>query len=217
MPFPAQFLRLQVEGQGVLQERWSWSLSIVPNFEGPGTITAPTSVPTAIANAVQTFHTSAPISSTAKLERVKLNLLDVQGRYVSQTTTVEHQYPTPIAGGTTFPAYPFLTAAVTLRTPRRRGPGSNGRFYPPYIAIDRPNTDGRWTVAQIQGLADAAATMINAINAATDGVVGVASEVGTGTFQPCTAVEVGRVADVQRRRKNKLLEEHVPAAVTVVP
>lgn len=214
MAYASPFCRLAVIGTGYGDEMWTWTLSLI---DPGGPWEAPTEVPAGIVSAVQTFHQSTLISKAAKLQSIKLNLIGEDGRYVDQDDTVVHDFPTPIAGGGNFNTAAFMTTAVTLDTEARRGYASKGRFYPPYIAM--PTEDnGQVPVASAQSLADQAATMINSINGDPFGwVVGVTSSVGGGAQRRVTGVRVGRVQDVQRRRKNRLLEAHVDSTVDIVP
>jgi hypothetical protein len=209
MPYASSFLRLQVFGTAYVDEEWSWSLS----FDHSGA--APTEVSMDVRNAVQGFHTGTWIHSTAKLTGIKLNEINTEGKYANPVT-VQHDFATPVAGGGSTNLFPpQIAAAVTLRTDRRRGPGSTGRFYIPNPAFAL-QADGRMNTSNAEALANAAGTMANALQTALGGApLIVASQGGSGVppaHVPVTRIDVGRVFDTQRRRRRDLPEDHVPGS-----
>lgn len=222
--YPGNFFRLVVEGAGYDPERWSWSLNLartgVPDFVSP-----PDRVPPAIEAAVRKFHqTPGMISSRARLDTIKFNAIGPDGRYLASTETVRRDLTNPVSGSGDQNPFPQLALAVTLLTDRARGRGSRGRFYPPY-----PNfgglaaVDGLLTTAQSGLFANAAATLVNELNAATDETsidveqvrVVVASDLGAGVFAPVTSVQVGRTMDTMRSRRTSLPEQRVPSDVAI--
>lgn len=210
MAYPAPFLRLVASGTLFGVESWSWSLSLVPNFPGDGDV--PDSVPNGVVTAVSAFHASVHVaSSAARLNTLKLNLIGEDGRYVNQGETVLHDYGTPGVPGFTVPAYPAqVSLAVTLRTARSRGRAHAGRFYLPNPTTPLVAADGRISVQTATDIANAAETMLQAINTAVDGYyVGVASDVGAGAFEEVTGVAVGRTLDTIRSRRTSIPEAYV--------
>lgn len=214
MAYPRPFLRLVASGTLYAVESWSWSLSLIPNFDN--TPTAPEEVPADVIAAVQTFHTSAGIGSDARLNTVKLNMIGTDGRYVDQDTTVLHDYPLPgIAGTGPSGLVPQIAWAVTLRTAATRGLAHAGRFYIPVPAVSVAEGGVVGTAAAI-ALADDAATLVNDLNAALPSWrVGVVSDVRTGAARQVTRVEVGRVLDTVRSRRTNLPENYQVATVSV--
>lgn len=210
MAYPANFLRLVATGTLFDVERFSYSLSLI------GSGTAPAEVPQGVIDAVAAFHqTTDFISNAAKLSTLKLNLLDTQGRYVSQTDTVEYDYPTLVSGGSGQPTAPQIALAITLRTAVRRGLASTGRFYVPAPG-GGVGPDGRITTTRQEAAVLAGQTLVNSLNAALPGwTVGVVSDVREGAARPVTSVSVGRVLDTIRSRRASLNESHVDAPVTV--
>lgn len=214
MTYPRPFLRLVASGTLYAVESWSWSLSMIPDFDN--TPTAPEEVPAGVITAVQTFHTSAGIGSDARLNTVKLNEIDANGRYVDQDSTVLHDYALPgVAGTGPSGLVPQIAWAVTLRTAATRGLAHSGRFYVPLPAVSVAEGGVVGTSAAV-ALADDAATLINDLNAAVPGWrVGVVSDVRTGAARPVTRVEVGRVLDTVRSRRTNLPENHQQATVAI--
>jgi hypothetical protein len=177
-------------------------------------------VPPDIVAAVKEFHRSSGVSSSAaKLDLIKFNAIGPNGRYIASTLTTRTEVVPPTAGSSSVFPPPQLTIAVTLRTGRARGRGSRGRFYPPYppVAVAVAEETGQITAAAAQTLGTAAVALIQALNNATSETnpdvgglrVVVASDLGTGVFEPVTGVEVGRVVDTMRSRRTSLKEDRV--------
>lgn len=208
MTFPGNFLRMQVSGSLYGTESWSWTLSLVPDFPGPGE-DAPSAVPPAVASAVQNFHiaTSGP---AARLKTLKLNELGPDGRYTSASETVLYDWDAPGIVGSSGSPYPAQIAlAVSLVTGVRRGLARNGRFYIPAPVGDVETNTGGIASSRAQAVAAAATTMLNGINAAVPGYrVGVASNVGSGAFEVVQNVRVGKILDTIRSRRTSLLEAY---------
>lgn len=206
MAYPMNFLRLVAIGTLYNAETFSWSISLSPEDSSAD---APAAVPAGVISAITAFHTSnlVALGSGARLTMVKLNEIGRDGRYVSQGDTVWHEFATPVAGiGTTnHPAQCSL--AVTLRTDAARGRASSGRFYIPYIGATL-QADGRLAVAAATDVANAATTMLEALETALPGwAVSVMSNIGEGTRRRVSHVEVGRVVDTIRSRRTSLEED----------
>lgn len=151
---------------------------------------------------------------------VKFNRIDDQGRYESDTESNTRflSGADVIAGtvGSPYPA-PQVTMAITFRTANERGPASKGRIFIPRPAavID---VQGKVQSSQVTGLAGAYKTFIQNLgnwpgldlNTLAPSVV---SKVGTGKGAWITRVEVGNVADTQRRRRAQLVETRSSSTV----
>lgn len=209
MAYTDPFLRLQVSGSLFTAESFSWSISMISDFPGPGD--TPTTIPAGLVTAIQSFHTSTSMPH-AKLETIKLNLIGADGKYVSDTT-VFHDFATPVAGtatGNTYP--PQIALAITLRTAKKRGLAASGRFFLPGPGRVL-QADGRLSIADATAYATAATTLLNALTTNLPGWdPGVVSKVGAGAENPVTHVEVGRVYDTIRSRRTSLPEEYVIGA-----
>ncbi len=221
MAYPANFLKLVLSGTMYQTEIWSCSFSIIPSF-GVGAPTATAQLDPYVAAAKAWFQRNdSNISNQAALTSVKLNMVGVDGKYVSGSQSF-YKDVLPIAPGAlpTFPA-PQLTTALTMRTAATRGLASRGRIFPPLCASGVDAT-GVMATLQVTNMANSLAVFINAINALDNGSVGVASAGSVtgapGRFLPVKSVEVGRVIDTQRRRRNALNDKvRVPAATAIVP
>lgn len=216
MTYPHNFLRLQVGGSLYGVEQFSWSLSLADWELNSEPSTPPTEVPQGIIDAVVAFHTNTWVSNVAKIEFIKLNEIGVDGRYVSDDTTVVHDFATPVAGaGANTGTWPQLSVAVSLLTEAKRGLAHRGRFYPP--AIMAVPAAGKISAGLPLTVANAATMMINAINASIPEYdVVVASGVRGGAFRRVSQVVVGDVIDTQRRRRTSIPEVYTPAASPVV-
>lgn len=208
MVYPQPFLRLVVSGSLFTTEGFSWSLSLLRTSESA---VAPNEVPQGVIDAVATFHTtpSVVIGTQARLEMIKLNEIGPNGRYTNQGDTVLYEFDPPVQGTATQNSAPQLSVAVSLGTDARRGRAHAGRFYPP-LSSYQLQSDGRISEAQQGLLADAAVTLITDLNdALPNHLVGVTSDIGTGTERLVTHVRVGAVVDTIRSRRTSLDERYV--------
>lgn len=207
MAYPAPFLRLVVSGTLYGTEQFAWSLAIARNFE---TDPAPSTIPQALIDAVVAYH-SDPATQTganALLTLIKLNEIGPNGRYLSASDTVLHEFETGVPGVGTAAQPPQTAVAVTLRTPVRRGLASSGRFFLPHLA-NGPSNDGRLLAGAAVGIATATTTFLNAIGPALGGNwrPAVTSDVREGAIRDVTHCEVGRVLDTIRSRRSSLDED----------
>jgi hypothetical protein len=212
MTYSAPFLRLVASGTLYTDEGWSWSLSFMRNF-APEAV-APETVPAGVISAISTAHAAAGmISNTCKLDTIKLNEIDVNGRYVDQGNTVVHYITSPIAGNATTKPAPQTAYAVTVRTALQRGRAHAGRFYLPAPGFVL-GTDGRVSVANAIEAVGVLTTMVNSIHTALAGDwrLAVVSNVGTGAVQVATHLSGGRVIDTIRSRRTSLDEDYQDGA-----
>jgi hypothetical protein len=153
-------------------------------------------------------------ASDAKLAYVKANNIDPDGSYHDKGITHQRDYNPAVAGGQSRNFPQILSVALSWKTNAvTRGPGANGRIYPP------------------NGLGSSSSMRISAGNQATYVAAGIALLTALTKIDapplivPCiastkgqsyaiTKVRVGDVLDVQRRRKNQLAETYVSGAFT---
>jgi hypothetical protein len=132
------------------------------------------------------------------------------GKYADPTTHV-FDYPTPQAGRSVATAQPpFVTAAVSFTTALSRGPGHRGRVFLPF-GLTLTNT-GRLQSTQQIGCNRAAAALLTLLKAPTDAngtIVPIIASKINGSRAAINGVETGDVFDVQRRRKDDLIEAYV--------
>lgn len=205
--YPGNFLRLVIAGRGDGDERFSYGLSLQTFDQSPDEPNVDV-VPEAVISAIRTFH-GAVSSPRAVIDSVKLNEIGPDGRYV-RPTTVE----TLLTGSNEIPGgqssrYPAqVSLAVTLRTDVTRGLANRGRFFIPYPGLPMDPNSGLMTTAITNAAAAAAGTFLDALNAAGNWDVCVASDVGTGAFRKVLSVQVGQRFDVIRSRGRSLPETY---------
>jgi hypothetical protein len=162
------------------------------------------------------FSSSANLMrSDADLRFLKLNQIGPDGKY---TDSVTHQVDFgPVNGGAASDVPFILTAAISWVTDAARGLAHTGRIYPPVAlpsgasmqiagsVLDQLVTSGK------NLLAAAAAASSTSPATSFQGIAGrvVSSQ---GAIRAITGVRVGSVIDVQRRRKDALVESYHQAA-----
>jgi hypothetical protein len=209
-PGPFLTASLYLQWGGILPggEQFSCGLRIAPTT---GTAIEYTDANlTACAAAVATWHANASISPRALLTFTKLNAIDGSGHY-SESVTHEHFHASVPGGGTDGNTQANQVAlAVSTTTGFARGPAHRGRFYMPLPTIligadgEIPTSDRGYVVGK-------ALALLAAVNAAqpTGQAVSVMSrKMGAPFNRVVTGIQVGRVYDTQRRRRNKLAENY---------
>jgi hypothetical protein len=162
------------------------------------------------------------LRSDATLEWVKANNItggtkppDVNtGKYLDRTKTNIHTYGTVVgASSGTVPG--FVTASVSLLTDKQRGPGHRGRIYLPFALISVAS--GRLTTQNQTGCIKTVKALLNVLTAAKDQiptggadtpVTPVISSRVDGSLNVIRSITCGDVYDVQRRRKEQLVESY---------
>ena len=208
-PFNVAHLYLQWGGTLPGGDEWSCGLRMQPVGQGVANNTQARL--DAAAAAVHVFHgtVNTAISPRAILTFAKLNAIGVDGKYIAQTT-LEHLFPNEGGVGTEAKTPPNQVAlAISLTTGFSRGPAHRGRFYLPLPCMT-PGLDGRITVADRNNVHDAATDFLTALNAVDAGfkVAVMSRKQGAAIGRNVTGIEVGRVLDTQRRRRNKLVEAY---------
>jgi len=216
MAYKQPFLRLVVSGTLYGVEGFSYGMSFI-NDNGTGT--PPSTVPAGVVSALATFHArSGFLSSAAKMNLVKLNLIGTDGKYVSQSDTVYYEWTSPIAGGFGSHPPPQIALAVSLRTGARRGLASRGRFYLPAPGMTVDATTGQLSQANVETVVSHVNALITGLETALPGWdLGVVSNVRDGAQRAVEHVEVGRTLDTIRSRRASLPERYAVGAVLVEP
>lgn len=176
-------------------------------------------------DAVKAFHeaASSKIGVGCKLTFLKMNVVDMNGRY-TDLNTVEHIYAPVVSGGTNGSIHPTqVTLAVSTTTEFSRGHAHRGRFYLPLPVTPVDVGTGLIDADVALGVATTAAAFIVAL-ADEPGLdvqggmrVCVMSQRGTGATNVVLGVDVGRALDTQRRRRNALPESYQHAVVDQGP
>lgn len=160
---------------------------------------------------------SAPTSnhaSSASLTWLKLNAIGPDGKYLNKNTTNIADILL-CQGGVNAKVGSFLSVATTWLTARTRPPGAFGRIYLPNYGVQYDALDPLTIAPATQDIvANAGKALLNIVTGKGLApnlpdrrfyVPCVASEVD-GSLNIITKVAVGRVYDVQRRRKEEILE-----------
>lgn len=211
-PFDSSHLYVQWGGKLPGDEQWScgfrmWNDSAINDTDAANAIAG-------IGVAVRAYHLrqETNISPNAKLSYVKVNAIDVDGKYMEQSTR-EIVYPDVAGGGYTNVVPNQIAMAVSLTTGFSRGPAHRGRFYNP-LPTCQVGVDGRVDVGTVQAVAASAETLRTAVNAVSPSsnliMVVMSRKAGAPGHRAVTGVEVGRVLDTQRRRRRSLLEDARP-------
>lgn len=223
MVYARPFHRLVIAGD-LFADTFNTTLSIIekPGSEGSMGLPLPTELLGGINLAIQDFWGTFPsgsgpgIHQAAIYKSFKLNLIGTDGKYMrDETTEYIAATPTP-GGGQTGPFPAQLATVVTLRTAAERGRASKGRMFLPVCdGFGVVAADGRAAQAAAERVANATAALVADINAVyaaavsgdeSLGVVGVVSNIGTGTQREVTSITCGRVTDTIRSRRNKQIE-----------
>ncbi len=170
------------------------------------------------------FASTQYISNAVSVLWVKFNRIGSDGRYVDQVRThvrflAGTSGSTGIIRGTSTVGVPtFLSACATTTTVRQRGPGSKGRLYLPQCTAP-VESNGRYAETTTGALASQVANFLELLgNEEGTDVTAIApavvSNVGSpGPMERITGVRVGNVPDVQRRRKNAMVEAYISVGV----
>jgi hypothetical protein len=157
---------------------------------------------------------ASSMRSDYRLEYLKLNEIAPDGSYADATTTHRFDYGTFQAGGVTPSVPSILTLAWSWKTARLRGIASKGRIFPP-VAFTTTQGSPRVSSAVTATNVTAAKALLSVLSKPNGVdfefapcVVSAGSHGGTGTgaIENITGVRVGDVVDVQRRRKNALVD-----------
>jgi hypothetical protein len=231
VPFPTAHNYLQVYGtnaHGTYEDIWSMGLRI-GDHDGSGAGTAARASDVHLndlAADLEAWWTgmATAFSTTTKMLGFKFNGVDVEGRYISNTATIQRTFgASGLAGTSSSPSLPpQVSCVVSLLSPAARGLASKGRVYLPPFSVGNVTSGGVLPLAAAQTIQDQFATLLTnlgnwpGLDAAQDaGAPMVASKVRTGEARPITACSVGTVLDTQRRRRSAFKEvRNDPTAVT---
>lgn len=164
---------------------------------------------------LQAHHADANafVSDRCKLNFVKFNRVDVNGRYIDPTTFMNTF--ADVAGGRSGNVHPNqICLVISFGSAVSRGPASKGRLYSPMPAV-AIETNGLMSVGNATDARDRWKSLIEDLSdvpgldeASEPGAV-IMSKAGTGTkTRRISSVRVGRVLDTQRRRRRNLAESY---------
>lgn len=149
------------------------------------------------------------MSASSKLDFIKLNEIAPDGKYAGGTSHTKML--TPVAGGYGSQMPGFLSVAWSWRSTQTRGRATHGRIYPPVGLLQR-NTSIITSDEQATFLA-AAQNLLKIVDGRHDSgaTPGMAGQIVSsfGLQRTITSIKIGNVIDVQRRRKNALVETYL--------
>lgn len=164
---------------------------------------------------MQTWWSAAAsaIPSVFRMARLKLAIVQPDGKYPPTHVPFEHDYDPAIAGGGSSTAIQALQVAgvTTLGTSAIRGRASKGRIYLPPVAGTL--VDFRFSNTQVGNRAAQCALLVGGLNDVFEAPALVMSRVGLGISREITQVRVGDLPDVQRRRARQLDDNYTTVAV----
>lgn len=203
----AEHVLIRWGGKLAAEETWSCGLRL-QGMAGSDDVTTAQGNLEDFAELVRLFCTNSQSwhNGLCSLDWVKANAIGPDGKY-SQAYTNLHEFSPAIDLGTGA-APSQLAVAVTLRTAVSRGRAHAGRFYIP-TGFTTVQADGRMGQADAQNIAGAAAAFIQGINVQVTGYKVAVFSPLEPIARAVTRVEVGRVVDTQRRRRNQLAEDYV--------
>jgi len=227
MAYPAPFHRLVLIGS-LYGDSFNTTMSIIP--VGGETLPAVSEdLIEAVADFVRLWWDN-PLSSTppygcgisqkAILQSIKLNRIGTNGRYQDPVAR-EFVLTTPIPGAQAGAPPAQLSLAATFRGVNERARAGKGRMYfPPSAVTEVMQADGRISTTAATQYGNGVGALVGGLNdvyltEGVVGVVGIASNVGTGAFQGVQKITIGRTVDTIRSRRNKIPEDYI--TVTTAP
>lgn len=204
----AEVFKVSILGSGLNGEVWSvnpvYHLTTEPTltFEQLNTICSAINAVT-IPTGLRAF-----MPSTMAVTGVRVEQRESTGTLIAQ---LEQQKATPAAGTGTSP-HPIQTAIVLSLITAHAGPSGRGRLYWPATGVAIDSGTLRFSSGVVTGFLTDMETYLSAIEAAVEATAGSAplavwSRKTLGTFS-VVRLRAGNVPDVQRRRRDALVETY---------
>ena len=230
MAHPHPFIKVVAEGSLYGTEAFSFGFHIVqaPTIAEDQLPAVTQELADKIGNLVRTyFNAKEPnglsITAKAKLERVKVNRIGRDGRYMD-TDSIEHVVNPAIAGNSAAQPVPQLALAVSLiGNENPRGLAGRGRFYlPPMTGMESVTADGKIGPLSISPVVSATQKLIRDVNALFNGLGVQYAYVGNtssgsgnrpGRQQVVSEIRVGNVCDTVRSRRRSLQENYTVGTI----
>lgn len=206
----AEVMRVSYVGAMPSGEEWSinpvWSIG--GDFGVPVTQIQAQTIATAIAAIAVPTGLLAFMSSSTTVTGCRVEARSLAGVLEAQAEGVKGT-PTPGQGAN---AHPFQTSSVISLRTAHPGPSGRGRLYWPATGVAMTTSSLRIDAATVTSGLSAAKTLLSgittAINATLTGVsLAVWSRKIPDLF-PVTQLQLGNVADTQRRRRDALIESY---------
>lgn len=216
--YDRRHFRVTLEGTNATDEDiWTTGWRIAPSLITEPTVDYPEMAGRllgTVREAAETFwDTLKPLIGRAThMTSVKVAPVDVDGRYIEDLEAVVYDWETPLTGGPSAAVHPpQISVVASLTTGARRGKATHGRMYLPLTAVPIDSSDFTIAVANRKTVANAVVGLLNdSIGALADVSLDpvVMSNAGEGTTRTITDVAVGSIADTQRRRRNRFVEQY---------
>lgn len=205
----AHLLRVSVMGDLPGGEVWS----VNPVYAIGGDFGAPVSAAQAntIATAIDAITISAGITGIM-YQNTRITGCRVEARTLAGVLEVqaEHVRGTPVNGTKTGGPSPFQTSAVVSLRTNTPGPSGRGRLFWPATGVTLSATTYRIDPTQLNAFMLGVKTYLSAVQSAIDvtldGVSLCVWSRAQSALRPVVSLQVGDVADTQRRRRDTLTE-----------
>lgn len=210
-PFDESHLYLQWGGS--LPGSESWSCGVRFRAVTAANSGDPAGMIAGCVSAISSYHADAntKIATLAKLNFVKLNMVNTAGHYAADVTY--QTILTPVAGGQSVAAGSpnQMALAVSLTTDVTRGHAHRGRFYLPMPQVALDATTGVLSTTDANAVKTRTLTFITALNAVSGNykLAVFSRKSGDPRHRDVLSCQVGRTLDTQRRRRKKVLEAWV--------
>lgn len=218
MAYAHQFWKLTFGGDlKDTEEEWACGLHIAREGSDLGQADLETlGEPTInnLASKVRNFYTDtkAYTPTNMRLRWFKIAAIGTNGKYLGKPA--EYIWDIPVSGSTGVSFIPSTATVVTLVANKFKDPGKYNRFYLPTVP---PLSSGGWKRSETErdNLAENAAEFFNFINLeffiTMPGVKVRAVSQKSPIYREIVEARVGDIIDVQRRRRNRLVETYSSA------
>lgn len=151
------------------------------------------------------------MSNQAHLDWVKVNNIDVNGKYLGGPSSGHtFLYGASPGIGVKVPGVPYiLCGAVSWKTASNNKRGLNGRVYLPLAFAS--NAFPIMSVGEQQSLRDFGTSLLTLLARANFHATPVVASRVDSSLHPIIQVRAGNVMDVQRRRKDRITESYIQA------
>jgi hypothetical protein len=204
----AQVMRVSILGALPSGEEWSVNpvYSIGGDFGSTVTAAQAATIATAIAAIVVPTGITQTMSSAVTVTGARVEARTLAGDLESQGEAFK-AIPTPGLGSS---PHPFQVSCVSSLRTARAGASGRGRLYWPTLGMTLATSTARPTAATVTSFMSGVKTYLSAIESAIEvTLTGVALCVWSRKLQQVnvvTQIQVGDVLDVQRRRRDQLIE-----------
>lgn len=203
---------IRVSIKGLFPSNEVWSVNPVYGFIDPGVVTTPTQMSAAaaaVAAVIPPANLLGMMSTQTRIGSFRLEARDVNG---DLENLAENVRTTPFAGTGATP-HTFQTAWCSSLRTTVVGASGRGRLYWPATGVTVDATSMRPTNPSPSNVATAVQTYLSGIEGALNTVwgglyLGVWSR-KNGSVNEVSSIQVGDVLDIQRRRRDSLIETYV--------